>query len=88
MSDEVIEELWQVKDDMARECGYDVNRLIGDLQIRHRQEGNQKFDVECRRVARAQAMIEGIPKGRTTPGSDPPDCYIGDARRQTMRSFA
>ena len=43
MPDEVIEELWRVKDDMARECGYDVARLIADLQAKEVQEGGHRI---------------------------------------------
>ena len=32
MSDEIIEELWQVKDDIAREHKHDVRRLAEYLQ--------------------------------------------------------
>ena len=32
MSDEVIRELWRVKDDMAREHAHDVRRLAAYLQ--------------------------------------------------------
>ena len=34
MSDEVIKELWRVKDDIAREHGYDVDRFAAYLQSR------------------------------------------------------
>ena len=39
MSDEVIEKLWRIKDEMAREYGYDVARLAADLQGRLRGGG-------------------------------------------------
>ena len=32
MADEIIEELWRIKDDMAREYGNDVGKLVADLQ--------------------------------------------------------
>jgi hypothetical protein len=31
MADEIIEELWQIKDDIARECGYDLDALLAHL---------------------------------------------------------
>ena len=43
MRDEVIEELWRIKDDMARECAYDIARLIADLQVRQGQEGGHRI---------------------------------------------
>ena len=36
MSDEVIKELWQIKDSIAREHGHDVRRLATYLQSRER----------------------------------------------------
>ena len=39
MSDEVIEELWQIKDNMAREHGYDLARLTADLRDSQGQGG-------------------------------------------------
>ena len=52
MQDEVIEELWPVKDDMARERAYDVARLIADLQVRHVQEAEHRIvDLRAMRTA-------------------------------------
>jgi len=28
----LLEELWQVKDDLAREAGYDIHRIFADLR--------------------------------------------------------
>ena len=49
MSDEVIEELWRIKDDMGREHGYDVARLATDLQRRQREGGHQVVDLRALR---------------------------------------
>ena len=32
MADEIIEELWKIKDDIAREHGYDIRRLGAHLR--------------------------------------------------------
>lgn len=37
MADEVIEELWRIKDDMVREHGYDVGRLAAYFRRRERE---------------------------------------------------
>lgn len=37
MADEIIEELWAIKDTLAKEAGYDVNKLIELLQTRQKQ---------------------------------------------------
>jgi len=41
MKNPVIEELWKVKDEIARECGYDLNKLA-DLLRRRQTESNRK----------------------------------------------
>ena len=37
MADEIIEELWRIKDDMAREHGYDVRRFAAYIRSRERE---------------------------------------------------
>ncbi|CAD7847723.1 MAG: hypothetical protein [Olavius algarvensis Gamma 1 endosymbiont] len=32
MADEIIEELWKIKDDIAREHDYDLDTLVADLR--------------------------------------------------------
>jgi len=32
MTDEIIKELWRIKDDIAREHSYDLDRLVADLR--------------------------------------------------------
>lgn len=49
MSDEVIEELWRIKDDMGREHGYNVARLAADLQNKQREEGQRVVDLRALR---------------------------------------
>ncbi len=44
MSDEVIEELWQIKDGIAREHRHDIRRLAAHLQSRKRQARNRPAD--------------------------------------------
>ncbi len=43
MPDEVIQELWRVKDELAKQHHYDVNALFADLlcQQAHRQVGRK-----------------------------------------------
>ena len=37
MADEIIEELWRIKDEMAREHGYDVRRFAAYIRSRERE---------------------------------------------------
>ena len=45
MSDEVIKELWEIKDNIAREHGNDVNRLAVYFRNRPRQPGEVLVDL-------------------------------------------
>ena len=54
MSDEVIEELWRIKDDMGREHGYDVARLAADLQSKQREEAERVVDLRAVREDEAR----------------------------------
>ena len=42
MSDEIMQELWQIKDRIAREHGYDIEVLVAHLQSNERS-GDQKI---------------------------------------------
>lgn len=37
MADEIIEELWAVKDSIAKEAGYDVDKLVELVEGRQKQ---------------------------------------------------
>ena len=37
MADEIIKELWAVKDALAKEAGYDVDKLVELLHARQKQ---------------------------------------------------
>ena len=45
MSDEIIEELWRIKDSIAREHGYDIEALAAYLQSKEKAEGRQIVDL-------------------------------------------
>ena len=45
MTDEIIRELWKVKDDMARECNYDIETLVKSLHGK-KQADNPKKEKE------------------------------------------
>jgi hypothetical protein len=41
MKNPIIEELWKVKDELARECEYDLNKLA-ELLRKEQKEGKHK----------------------------------------------
>lgn len=42
MADEIIEEVWRIKDELAREHGYDVGRLGAYFQRREREKAQRE----------------------------------------------
>ena len=62
MSDEIIEELWRIKDGIAREHGYDVRRLATYLQSEKRVERERAVDVNDVPVTgkSVETTIEGL----------------------------
>ena len=54
MSDEIIKELWRIKDSIAREHGYDLEALVAHLQTKKRPEGQRVVDLRAIRGAAEQ----------------------------------
>jgi len=47
MADEVIGELWKIKDSIAREHGYDIEAFAAHLRNRKRSEGDRVVDLRA-----------------------------------------
>jgi hypothetical protein len=45
MADEIIKELWAIKDKMAGEYGYDVKALVDDLRKKKHREDQSIVDL-------------------------------------------
>ncbi len=45
MADEIIKELWQIKDAIASKHGYDVDALVAHLRTRKRAGDHQVVDL-------------------------------------------
>lgn len=45
MSDEIIRDLWRIKDEIACEQGYDVESLAAYLRRKKRTEGRQVLEM-------------------------------------------
>ncbi len=58
MSDEIIEELWQIKDSIAREHDYDIESLVAYLQSKQRPADQQVVDL----CALKRAADQGTPE--------------------------
>jgi hypothetical protein len=54
MSDEIIEELWKIKDAIAEEYGCDVKALAAHLRSRKHGQGQQPIDLRGMKSAAEQ----------------------------------
>jgi hypothetical protein len=41
MTDSIIREVWRAKDELARECGYDIGALAAELEKSQKQSGRK-----------------------------------------------
>ena len=64
MSDEIIEELWRIKDDIAREHCCDIEALAGHLRAKERPEGQQVVDLGAVRKVPEQGAPAGSARTR------------------------
>ena len=63
MSDEIIKELWRIKDSIAQEHGYDLEALVAHLQTKKRSEGQQIVDLRAIKGAAEQgAAGDALPR--------------------------
>jgi hypothetical protein len=63
MSDEIIKELWQIKDSIVQEHGYDLEALVAHLQAKKRSEGQRVVDLRAIRGAAEQgAAGDALPR--------------------------
>jgi hypothetical protein len=65
MADDIIKELWQIKDGIAREHGYDVDALVAHLRTRKREGDHQVVDLGSMKNAAEQ----GAQADRQQPGT-------------------
>jgi hypothetical protein len=45
MTDEIMEELWRVKDNLAKQFNYDVAALAAELQRRQKESGREVVNL-------------------------------------------
>jgi len=51
MADEIIEELWKIKDAIARECAYDVDALVAHLKAKGPAPGQKVMNLRATKTA-------------------------------------
>jgi|GEM_PF-1009203 len=54
MADEIIEELWRIKEGIAEEYGCDVKALVAHLRSRKHEEGQQIVDLRGMKLTAEQ----------------------------------
>jgi hypothetical protein len=64
MSDAIIKELWQVKDSIAREHGYEIETLVAYLQTKKRPAGQRVIDLRAMRERAEQGAPADADKPR------------------------
>ena len=45
MKDEIIKEVWKAKDQIARECGHDLNKLAALLRKKQQERGHETVNL-------------------------------------------
>ena len=60
MPDEIIEELWRIKDSIAREHGYDIEALVAYFQNKEKAEGRQIVDLSAMKKTTKQGTSAAI----------------------------
>jgi hypothetical protein len=64
MADEIIKELWKVKDAIAKEYGCDVKSLVAHLRAKKHEEEDRVVDLRSMKQAAAQnAEADARPRG-------------------------
>ncbi len=48
MSDEIIRELWRVKDELAKEFNYDIDALVAEIRRRDKESGEDVVELVTR----------------------------------------
>jgi hypothetical protein len=62
MADEIIKELWAIKDKMAGEYGYDVKALVDDLRKKKHREDQSIVDLRSlKRKSKSEKEELGTP---------------------------
>ena len=54
VSDEVLREVWRIKDELSASYNHDLKRLFADAQKRQRLSGRTAFDLQNAKAGRAR----------------------------------
>ena len=65
MADEIIEELWRIKDSIAQEHGYDIEALVAHLKTRKRPAGQRVVDLRALRGSAEQGTPADVSRSHS-----------------------
>jgi hypothetical protein len=65
MTDQTLQELWKIKDDIAKEHNYDVDSLVGYLRSKH-SAGAASTPRPDQREGGDRPRFRVLPRGRST----------------------
>jgi hypothetical protein len=65
MSDEIIKELWQIKDRIAQKHGYDIEALVAYLQTKKRPAGQKVVDLRAMGLTSSAGASNCTPENGT-----------------------
>lgn len=70
MADEIIKELWKVKDAIAKEYGCDVESFVAHLRAKEHEKDNRVVDLRSMKQA-AEPNAEADARPRVSVNSEP-----------------
>ena len=75
LADEIIKELWGIKDKMAGEYGYDVKALVDDLRTKKHREDQIVVDLrslkENAKLGKKEVGTSSLPQHSPRRGMEP-----------------
>jgi hypothetical protein len=69
MADEIINELWQIKDDICSEYGYDAKKLVAHLRAKERTKNQVIVDLRSSKKTVEPSASPGGRKSGTKDGT-------------------
>jgi len=63
MIDKILKELWDAKDNIAKEHGYDLDNLVAYLQFKSKSRSSVFFERTQNKEAEQGAPVDALPHG-------------------------
>ena len=66
MADQIIEELWRIKDGIAHEYGYNVDMLVAHLEAQGISTGQKVVDLRAKDTVEQNSLVGGVKERNPT----------------------